>query len=80
MKAEEFKPTQAAIWYRPGKRYAERVTVFRVDADTNQVIIIDQKGKFRAVSADNLAPAPTARSTKDTKKGTQDTQKEQDHA
>ena len=73
MRAKEFKPTQAAIWHRPGKRYAERVTVFRVDADTNQVIIIDQKGKFRAVSADNLAPAPQARSTKGT-------QKEQDHA
>ena len=73
MKAEEFKPTQAVIWHRPGKHFAERVTVFRVDADHNQVIIIDQKGKFRAVSADNLAPAPQAR-------GAKDTQKEQDHA
>ena len=74
MKAEEFKPTQAVIWHRPGKRFGERVTVFRIDADRNQVIIIDQKGKFRAVSADNLAPAPQARSTKGT------TKKEQDHA
>jgi len=70
MKIEELKPAQAVVWNRPAKRYAERVTVFRVDAAKNQVIIVDQKGKFHAISVDQLAALPKTRAQK----------KEQNHA
>lgn len=70
MKIEELKPAQAVVWNRPTKRYAERVTIYRVDAAKNHVIIVDQKGKFHAVSSDQLAALPKARTQK----------KEQNHA